>query len=167
MAVSAHNSAPSIPANERVFGFKDQTALWFSLGVGLLMASRPWGGWTEWRMTDTGWMVAGTALALLPWMAFILSDVPEFQLQFGAAVANQAWRYPPSALARTVINELPGRYLLDRQDYPVDWDPWSEATRLLVPAVSTKTLQEYRYRLVKATILAVAAFPVTLPNCKD
>lgn len=37
MAVSAHNSAPSIPANERVFGFKDQTALWFSLGVGLLV----------------------------------------------------------------------------------------------------------------------------------
>jgi hypothetical protein len=36
-----------------------------------------------------------------------------------------------------VINELPGRYMLDRQDYPVDWDPWSEATRLLVPAVST------------------------------
>jgi 4-amino-4-deoxy-L-arabinose transferase-like glycosyltransferase len=108
-----------------------------SLGVGLLMASRLWGGWTKWRITDTGWMVAGTALALLPWIAFILSDVPEFQLQFEAAVANQAWRYPRGALARTVINELPGRYMLDRQDYPVDWDPWSEATRLLVPAVST------------------------------
>jgi hypothetical protein len=108
-----------------------------SLGVGVLMALRVWGGRKEWQFADTGWMVVGTALALLPWMAFILSDVPEFQLQFGAAVANQAWRYPRGAFARTVINELPGRYLFDRQDYPVDWDPWSEATRLLVPAVST------------------------------
>ena len=108
-----------------------------SLGVGLLMASRLWGGWTEWRITDTGWMVAGTALALLPWIAFILSDVPEFQLQFRAAVANQAWRYPPGAFARTVINELPGRYLLDRQDYPVEWDPWGEVASQIMPTFST------------------------------
>ncbi|MFM8536125.1 MAG: ArnT family glycosyltransferase, partial [Acidimicrobiia bacterium] len=107
-----------------------------SLGVGLLMASRLWGGWTEWRFTDTGWMFVGAVVALLPWMAFILSDLPEFRRQFGAAVANQAWRYPDGALARTVINELPGRYLLDRQDYPVDWDPWGEVASLVVPTFS-------------------------------
>ena len=37
MAASAQISAVSIPAHERVFGFKDQMALWFSLGVGLLV----------------------------------------------------------------------------------------------------------------------------------
>ena len=37
MAASAQNSPMSIPANERVFGFRDQMALWFSLGVGLLV----------------------------------------------------------------------------------------------------------------------------------
>ena len=37
MAASAQNSAISIPAHERVFGFRDQMALWFSLGVGLLV----------------------------------------------------------------------------------------------------------------------------------
>lgn len=35
--LSAHNSVQPITANERVFGFRDQTALWFSLGVGLLV----------------------------------------------------------------------------------------------------------------------------------
>ena len=37
MAASAQHTAPSIPAHERVFGFRDQMALWFSLGVGLLV----------------------------------------------------------------------------------------------------------------------------------
>jgi hypothetical protein len=108
-----------------------------SVGVGLLMASRVWGDRTEWRFANAGWMVLGTAVALLPWMAFIVSDLPEFRLQFGAAVANQAWRYPAASIAKTVINELPGRYLLDRQDYPVDWDPWGEVARLVMPTFST------------------------------
>ncbi len=33
---ASHSIAP-IPATERVFGFRDQSALWFSLGVGLLV----------------------------------------------------------------------------------------------------------------------------------
>jgi hypothetical protein len=108
-----------------------------SLGVGVLMALRVWGGRNEWQFADTGWMVLGAVVALVPWIAFILSDVPEFQLQFRAAVANQAWRYPRGALARTVINELPGRYLLDRQDYPVEWDPWGEVASQIMPTFST------------------------------
>lgn len=91
-----------------------------SVGVGLLMALRVWGGRNEWRGADTGWMVAGTIVALLPWIGFIVSDFQEFQKQLRGQVAFQAWRYPVGALTRAVINELPGRYLLDRQDYPAD-----------------------------------------------
>ena len=107
-----------------------------SLGAGLLIVGSPWRSHSGMRMRDAGWMVAGIAVAVVPWVAFILSDLPEFRAQFGAAVANQAWRYPTSALMRTLVNELPGRYLLDRQDYPADWDPWGELLRLLVPSFS-------------------------------
>lgn len=105
-----------------------------SLVAGFLIVGSPWRSHSGMRMRDAGWMVAGIAVAVIPWVAFILSDLPEFQAQFGAAVANQAWRYPTSALMRTLVNELPGRYLLDRQDYPADWDPWGELLRLLVPS---------------------------------
>ncbi len=108
-----------------------------SLGIGLVMATRLRRGLCGRQIASAAWMLAGTGVALLPWIAFILSDLPEFRLQFGAAVANQAWRYPAGALARTLVNEFPGRYLLDRKDYPVDWDPWVEGLGLLVPAVST------------------------------
>ncbi len=107
-----------------------------SLVAGLLIVGSPWRSHSGMRMRDAGWMVAGIAVAVIPWVAFILSDLPEFRAQFGAAVANQAWRYPTSALMRTLVNELPGRYLLDRQDYPADWDPWGELLRLLVPSFS-------------------------------
>ena len=107
-----------------------------SLGAGLLIVGSPWRSHSGIRLRDAGWMAAGVAVAVSPWVAFILSDLPEFRAQFGAAVANQAWRYPTSALMRTLVNELPGRYLMDRQDYPVDWDPWADALRLLVPTVS-------------------------------
>ena len=107
-----------------------------SLGAGLLIVVSPWRSHPGMRLRDAGWMVAGTAVAVSPWVAFILSDHPEFQTQFGAMVANQSWRYPTAALMRTLINELPGRYLFDRQDYPLDWDPWADALRLLVPTVS-------------------------------
>jgi hypothetical protein len=108
-----------------------------SLGAGLLM-----GTVFRRRGNSSGagviwWMAVGAMIALAPWLTFVLTDLQEFLLQFGAAVSNQAWRYPASALVRTIINELPGRYLLDRQDYVVDWDPWVEATRMLVPAFST------------------------------
>ena len=107
-----------------------------SLVAGLSIVGSPWRSHSGMRMRDAGWMVAGIAVAVVPWVAFILSDLPEFRAQFGAAVANQAWRYPTSALMRTLVNELPGRYLLDRQDYPADWDPWGELLRLLVPSFS-------------------------------
>ena len=107
-----------------------------SLGAGLLIVGSPWRSHSGIRLRDAGWMAAGVAVAVSPWVAFILSDLPEFRAQFGAAVANQAWRYPTAALMRTLVNELPGRYLMDRQDYPVDWDPWADALRLLVPTVS-------------------------------
>ena len=107
-----------------------------SLGAGLLIVGSPWRSHSGIRLRDAGLMAAGVAVAVSPWVAFILSDLPEFRAQFGAAVANQAWRYPTSALMRTLVNELPGRYLMDRQDYPVDWDPWADALRLLVPTVS-------------------------------
>jgi len=107
-----------------------------SLGAGLLIVGSPWRSHSGIRLRDAGWMAAGVAVAVSPWVAFIFSDFPEFQTQFGAAVANQAWRYPTAALMRTLWNELPGRYLMDRQDYPVDWDPWADAPRVLVPTVS-------------------------------
>ena len=107
-----------------------------SLGAGLLIVGSPWRSHSGIRLRDAGWMAAGVAVAVSPWVAFILSDLREFRAQFGAAVANQAWRYPTAALMRTLVNELPGRYLMDRQDYPVDWDPWADALRLLVPTVS-------------------------------
>jgi 4-amino-4-deoxy-L-arabinose transferase-like glycosyltransferase len=108
-----------------------------SIGAGLLIVGSPWRSHSGLRrVRDAGWMVAGIAVAVSPWAMFILSDVPEFRLQFGAQVAFQAWRYPTSALMRTLVNELPGRYLLDRQDYPVDWDPWAEALSLLIPTFS-------------------------------
>ena len=134
-----------------------------SLGVGVFMAARRWGGASEWRIANTGWMAAGAFFAVLPWMAFILADLPEFRRQFGAAVENQAWRYPPNALARTVVNEIPGRYVLDRQDYPDDWDPWAEASRLLVPSVSTSE-SLWPLRLV----VRLARRPLELdPNVRD
>ena len=107
-----------------------------SLVAGLLIVGSPWRTHSGTRMRDVGWMVAGWVTATCPWAMFILSDVPEFRLQFGAQVAFQAWRYPAISLMRTLVNELPGRYLMDRQDYPVDWDPWADALRLLVPTVS-------------------------------
>jgi len=107
-----------------------------SLGAGLLIVGSPWRSHSGIRLRDAGWMAAGVAVAVSPWVAFILSDLPEFRAQFGAAVANQAWRYPTAALMRTLVNELPGRYLMDRQDYPVDWDPWAETLSLLIPTFS-------------------------------
>ncbi|NCV23365.1 MAG: hypothetical protein EBV45_15695, partial [Chloroflexi bacterium] len=107
-----------------------------SIVAGLLIVVSPWRSYSKMRMRDSGWMLAGIAVAVSPWVAFIISDFPEFQTQFGAAVANQTWRYPTAALMRTLVNELPGRYLLDRQDYPADWDPWGDALRLLVPTLS-------------------------------
>ena len=107
-----------------------------SLGAGLLVLVAPWRSHSGVRLRDAGWMMAGAAAAVSPWVAFVLSDLPEFRLQFEAQVAFQAWRYPTTASMRTLVNELPGRYLMDRQDYPVDWDPWADALRLLVPTVS-------------------------------
>jgi hypothetical protein len=108
-----------------------------SVVVGLVIATRFWRGRSDRRLGDSVWMVVGTIAAVLPWVAFVVTDLPEFRVQFGAAVANQAWRYPAEALARSLVNELPGRYVLDRQDYPIDWDPWGEVARLLLPSVST------------------------------
>ena len=107
-----------------------------SLGAGLLIVGSPWPSNSGSRMRDVGWMFAGLVTATCPWAMFILSDIPDFRLQFGAQVAFQAWRYPAISLMRTPINEIPGRYLLDRQDYPVDWDAWADALRLLVPTFS-------------------------------
>jgi 4-amino-4-deoxy-L-arabinose transferase-like glycosyltransferase len=107
-----------------------------SLGAGFVIMVAPRYATLRTRLGGVAWLATGIALAVSPWAAFILSDLTEFRLQLEAQAAFQAWRYPATALANAVINEIPGRYLLDRQDYPANWEPWSEATRLLVPTVS-------------------------------
>jgi hypothetical protein len=88
------------------------------------------------RVKNLLWMLSGTIVAISPWVMFILGDIDEFRTQFRAAVENQAWRYPAGALSRTIVNEIPGRYLLNRQDYDPDWSPWTEVVGQLIPSVS-------------------------------
>jgi hypothetical protein len=133
-----------------------------SVGAGLLIVVSVRPSHPARQLRDAGLMVSGMAIAMVPWLAFILYDVREFQTQFGAAVANQAWRYPIGALMRALINELPGRFLFSRQDYPVDWDPWADASRLLVPTVSmTETWWALRL-LVRIVRRPVELGPVIL-----
>ena len=75
---------------------------------------------------------AGALLALVPWLLWIGSDFPEFRAQLGVQLDYQRWRYPDASAPRSLLRDLPGRYLLNRQDYPPGWQPWSEAVTLLL-----------------------------------
>ena len=108
-----------------------------SLGAGFVIMVSPLRSALRTRLHGVAWLASGTALAVSPWAMFILSDLPEFQLQLEAQLAFQAWRYPTASLGYALANEIPGRYLLDRQDYAADWDAWADAGRLLLPTVST------------------------------
>lgn len=74
----------------------------------------------------------GVGCAVLPWLLWVGSDWPEFRAQLAVQLAYQRWRYPDATAAQTLARELPGRYLLNRSDYPPGWDAWREAELTLV-----------------------------------
>lgn len=73
-AVANHAAFTPLPASERVFSFRDHAALWFSLGVGLLvMQIGAFIGTALGTQTALFAIVAGSVLgaALLGWVAYI------------------------------------------------------------------------------------------------
>lgn len=73
-AAASNTAFTPIPANERVFSFRDHAALWFSLGVGLLvMQIGAFLGTALGTQTALFAIIAGSLLgaALLGWVAYI------------------------------------------------------------------------------------------------
>lgn len=89
----------------------------------LVMESRHW----RRLLANSSLALLGIAAALLPWMVYVGVDISEFERQTKAQVEYQRSRYPGVGSVSSAINELPGRYLLNAQDYPEGWSPWQEA----------------------------------------
>ncbi|MGI8422837.1 MAG: ArnT family glycosyltransferase [Chloroflexota bacterium] len=74
----------------------------------------------------------GASLVLLPWLVWVAADWVEFRTQLGAQLEYQRWRYTDAGEWRNAVRELPGRYVLGRQDYPAGWQAWREAAEYVV-----------------------------------
>jgi 4-amino-4-deoxy-L-arabinose transferase-like glycosyltransferase len=99
-----------------------------ALAAGYLLRRRGWLSATR----SASVAAAGALLVLLPWFVWVATDWPDFQAQLGAQLEYQRWRYPDANVWRNAIRDLPGRYVLGRQDYAAGWEPWREALNYAV-----------------------------------